>query len=268
MQINLKFKNQTELLLLIDDTTAGQEYYKLAKSNYEKQFPIYVDQTKQLTSKYTFEYIVSTAIKAKDIFKVDFIKDSYDSTDANVLYDDINKLLSSIDFKDIEEMHDDLLYELHQCLPLILHSTQGLSARGGRLEIRWNNDDIVPLPDDFEFSNKLKFGDIRLQPFFSKSPIDIYLTKDFKNIDSCKFHDSIKPGMNILLNSYPRFYNIDDLIVEFQQHDPDFVKNHGAEKIRKYTGYPIIGKVENLVDLQRLTLVSSTLELEYLKFND
>jgi hypothetical protein len=63
------------------------------------------------------------------------------------------------------------------------------------------------------------------------------------------------------------FTEFDQLIEQFQKHDPEFVKQHGIEKIKHYIGHPVIGQVINVDNL--LTIKnSSLLTLKGLRFND
>ena len=99
-------------------------------------------------------------------------------------------------------------------------------------------------------------------------PLQIYLEQDFQQISqTCKFHNFVKPGINIVTVAEDEFTDFDDLILKFKQHDPAFVEQHGVNHIVDYTGYPVIGKVENIDLLEQIISYNSALELESIEFD-
>jgi hypothetical protein len=96
----------------------------------------------------------------------------------------------------------------------------------------------------------------------------MYNERDFINISqTCKFHTFVKPGINISISDFPEITFTDKIIRLFKQHDPAFVEQHGEEKIRHYTGYPLIGHITNLDSLEQC-LSADILVLDSLSFED
>jgi hypothetical protein len=54
---------------------------------------------------------------------------------------------------------------------------------------------------------------------------------------------------------------------KFKEHDPEFVTLHGEDKIKSHIGYPVIGKINNLDIVKKLTNNYSPIELEGIEFN-
>lgn len=258
--IDLKFANQPTLHLSIDNNEVGKKYFDLVKATYKKQKPIYRDRLN-----YNLDYMRSLLIDAKNKLGWTWEAD-YDIIDETLLHKDIEKLLGKIGFKDVACEHDNLLHELHYCLHLLQHNKP---SRLGWLQVEWYNNEGFVLDEKFIFSKGLNFGDVKLQnPWVGHGPLQVYLEKDFTNISqTCKFHDFVKPGINIVTVDFPNFHDVDKLIKEFNQHDPDFVKLHGIEKISQYIGHPVIGKVINLDDLMNV-ITAPTLEFESLEFHE
>ncbi len=260
--IKIKFENSPELELLIDDSTVGQQYYRLVKENYNKEKPIYRD-----TNRYTMEYMISLVKQAKELLGWNWSADSYNLENCAVFHKDIEVLLGTVGFDAVPAEYDYLLHELHYGLHILEHGEN--QTRGGWLQIEWYNDEGFELDYNFEFQSSMKFGDVKLQnPWVGHGPLQMYNENDFINISqTCKFHDFVKPGLNISITDFPEITFYDEIVKLFKQHDPEFVKLHGEGKIRHYTGYPIVGRVLNLDDLKQ-TLTNDILILEYLSFND
>lgn len=259
--INLKFKDKPILELSIDDTEVGKRYYNLVKENYKKQKPIFRDKVK-----YTVEYMHILAKEARTKLNWNWSADNYSIANTALLHKDIEELLGTVGFENVPEEYDDLLHELHYCLHSI-QDNKTHSQRDGWLQIEWFNDKGFALDENYKFVKDLKFGDIKLQnPWVGHGPLQIYLEKDFSKISqTCKFHDFVKPGINVVISDFSKFDEEDKLIAEFQQHDPEFVSFHGIDKILRYTGYPTVGKINNLSDLKSVA-ESAILEFESLEF--
>jgi len=264
MIITVAFYHQPPLYIKIQDTETGVRYFNLIKSNYTRSKPIFRDELK-----YTPEYMFELADRAKTAFnwKWDTVLDFTNSI-APELHKDLEKLLEN-GFSQIPEKYDELVHELHYCLHLIQHKPCK-NKRDSWFQIEWYNDEGFDLSPSFEFSLKLTAGDVRLQnPFVGHSPMQMWQEQDFINISqTCKFHTFVKPGMNIAHTSHPDFKKIDELIQKFQIYDPEFVGRHGIEKIKYYTGHPIIGKVINVNDLDIIKHSSAILTLKELLFDD
>jgi hypothetical protein len=114
----------------------------------------------------------------------------------------------------------------------------------------------------------MKFGDIKLQnPYVGHHPLQIYLEKDFSKIaQTCKLHDFVKPGINIVIEDFNHNVDNDIVIQNLKSYDSNFVNEQTEERIRKFIGYPVIGRVVNQSDLIEI-LKLPTLELESLRFD-
>lgn len=258
--IKIAFKRYPVLDLAITDSVVGQQYYQLVKENYNQAQPIFRDR-----KNYDFNQMVDLAHQAKQVLGWDWVRDSYDTSTAIILHKNIEQALAH-GFDSIPAEHDHLLHELHYCL----HVIQGHPTldRKGWLQIEWYNDCGFQLDDAFKFSTKMEIGDIKLQnPYVGHPPQTIFEEQDNINISqTCKFHDFVKPGVNIVVEKYKQVNKI-KVLEYFNQHAPDFVKTNGEEKIQHYTGYPVVGRVLNVSDLVKIS-VAKTLELDYMDFID
>lgn len=261
--VDLKFINQPVLHLSIDDTETGKKYFNLVKENYKLQKPIFRDRIK-----YTVEYMHELAKEASEKLGWNWSSDTYTINNTALLHKDIEELLGTVGFDNVPAEYDNLLHELHYCLHIIQDNKEH-ERRDGWLQIEWYNDAGFDLDENFKFSSELKFGDIKLQnPWVGHGPLQIYLEKDFTKISqTCKFHNFVKPGINVVVGDFPTFTDIDSLIDEFQTHAPEFVNQHGVDQILHYTGYPIIGKVLNPDDL-KIIVGAEILEFKSLEFHD
>ena len=256
--IDLKFFDQPILHLSIIDNEIGNRYFNLVKENYSIQKPIFRDQLK-----YTVEYMHSLTKDAYEKLGFNWQADNYTIANTVLLHKNLEKLLGSVGFDNVSAEYDNLLHELHYCLHIIQDNKEH-TIRDGWLQIEWFNDEGFLLDKNFKFSKELKFGDIKLQnAWVGHGPLQIYLEQDFTDISqTCKFHNFVKPGINIVINDFPNFVDMDKLIIEFKKYNPEFVKLHGIDKIIHYTGYPIIGKI---VNLDALTTVIGTNDLKFEK---
>ena len=262
MIITVNFDQQPSLYIKIQDSDVGYNYFNLVKDNYQRSLPVFRDELK-----YTTEYMHELVHLAKKAFNWDWHNvTDFASGIGSQLHKDIETLLSQ-GFSNIPEEHDELVHELHYCLHLIQHGQS--NVRKAWFQIEWYNDEGFDLSPDFEFKPELHIGDVRLQnPFVGHGPLQMWQEQDFINISqTCRFHTFVKPGINIAHTAHPLFTSFDQLIYQFQKNNPEFVKQHGVEKIKHYTGHPIIGRVTNIDDL--LTIKSSPqLTLKSLQFND
>ncbi len=261
-KIKVKFENSPELELLIDNSTIGQRYYKLVKENYDREKPIYRD-----TNRYTVEYMNSLVQQAKELLGWNWSADNYNLENCAMFHKDIEVLLGTVGFDAVPAEYDHLLHELHHGLHILEHGKN--IKRGGWLQIEWYNDEGFDLGYNFKFQSSMKFGDLKLQnPFVGHGPLQMYQENDFINISqTCKFHTFVKPGINISITDFSEITYYDEIVKLFKQHDPAFVELHGEEKIKHYTGYPIIGRILNVDDLKK-SLTNNILILEYLRFDE
>ena len=259
--IQIKFVDQPILYLTIDATDVGNRYVDLIKLNYQQSFPIYRD-----TVKYTKDYLKQLTKQAAIVFGWNWDQyDNFDTGIAPLLHKSIEELLAN-GFDKIPAEHDWLIHEIHYCLHLNQHR-KSTPTRNSWFQIEWYNDSGFTLDSNFAFHKQLKFGDVKLQnPHVGHGPLQLYHERDGINISqTCKFHNFVKPGINIAQRDYPEFRETAQLISFFEMHDPEFVRLHGAETILHYTGYPVIGRVVNLDDL-RVVVDSAELELEGIYF--
>jgi hypothetical protein len=263
--IGLQFTGLPELKLSIDNHDMGDQYFNLVKSNYLNQKPIFRDR-----ANYTIEYMHSLVEKAKESVGWDWQADKYSINNTTLFHKDLEELLGKVGFKSVPAEFDDLLHELHYCLHLLEFDIPKESIRNGWLQIEWYNNSGFSLDPNFKFKTKLNFGDVKLQnPFVGHGPMQIYYERDFSKISqTCKFHDFVKPGINLVTMDFDDFddsTDIDALIEEFKRHDPTFVDQHGIEKIIRYIGHPVVGQLLNKDDLH-IVLQAPTLEFESLSF--
>lgn len=261
MKIRVNFKNYPGLDCTIQNTPVGQKYFSLVRENYQQSFPVYRDELK-----YTPEYFRELALQAAVVFGWNWHQyASAQNGIGAVLHKDLEKLLAQ-GFENIPEQYDNLIHELHYALHLNQHGDFH-NARTSWFQIEWYNDSGFELDPDFEFQPCLHRGDIKLQnPFVGHGPLQMWMEQDFINIEqTCKFHTFVKPGINIAHTYKHSIDDFDKLIEKFQQHAPNFVAQHGVDKIRRYTGYPVVGHVDD-IDLLNQLKNSPVLELQSLEF--
>lgn len=261
--IDLKFVNQPVLHLSIDNNEIGYRYFNLVRENYKHQRPIFRDRIK-----YTVEYMHELAKEAYNKLGWNWSADTYTVANTALLHKNLEELLGTIGFDSVPAEYDELLHELHYCLHIIQDNRKH-ENRDGWLQVEWYNDNGFILDENFKFSTELKFGDVKLQnPWVGHGPLQIFYENDFTKISqTCKFHDFVKPGINVVVSDFPSFSEIDELINKFKIYALDFVNHHGVDKIVRYTGYPIIGKVLNLDDL-KIIVDAPILEFESLEFHE
>ena len=257
--IKLTFKGYPSLELAINNSSVGTAYYELVKLNYQHALPIFRDRVN-----YTVDRMLELAQQAKQSLGWDWVKDTYDVSTATQLHKNIETTLAN-GFEDVAEEHDELLHEIHYCL----HAIQGnQTGRCGWLQIEWYNDQGFDLDQTFTFASTMKFGDIKLQnPWVGHPPLTIFQEQDNTNIlQTCKFHNFVKPGINIVLEDFSSSDST-QVLDYFNKHAPEFVALHGAKKILHYLGYPVIGAVTNLSVLEQI-VAAPALAFESLEFID
>ena len=261
-KIYITFHRQPTLELSIQDTELGHRYYNLVKTNYQQQQPIFRD-----TAKYTLDYLRTLVKQASEILGWDWTRDFYDTATATELHKDIEQLLGRDGFGAVSESADDLLHEIHYCLHL--NQTPRRKPRHGWLQIEWYNDQGFALPEDFTFTKSMKFGDLKLQnPYVGHSPLQVYLEKDTTaTSQTCKLHDFVRPGINIIIEPVNCVVPNEKILEFLTTHGSEFVNKHGIDKINRFIGYPVVGCVENIVDLANV-VKAPILELDSLEFDE
>lgn len=259
VNFEVKFYGVPALQCSLHDTKLAQRYLELIK--YQTDTPIFRDPPR-----YTLDYFKELAIEAKQVLGGDWIRDSYPLEITTLLHKDIEKYLAT-GFENIPEEHDHLLHELHYCL----HAIESGSQRNSWLQVEWfNNDGFNIDADEYPAKLDLEFGDLRLQnPYVGHHPLFVYEQKDSSNIQqTCKFHDFVKPGINIVVDSKnkTKSFDMETYLRWFKTHAPKFVQQHGVEKIKKFTGHPIVGSVINKSDLE-LLIQQPIVEFEHISFS-
>jgi len=249
--ILVKYRGFPALEIKLDATSVRDRFKELVRKN-SHQPAISRDPCR-----YTVDYLQQLAIEARKVLGWNWISDRYDLETTTRLHKDIETYLAR-GFENIPEEHDHLCHELHYAL----HAVQAGSTRGEWIQIEWFNDDRIPMPDDLEFVCNLKFGDVKLQnPYVGHDPAFLSNQQDFSNIaQTCKFHDIIRPGINIMIQPYA--FDLDkNYLNRLIRHAPEWVEQHGVDRIMRYTGWPCVGSVLNLDVLQDIAN-SPVFELE------
>lgn len=260
MKISIQFYNQPILEICVDDTKTGRLFFDLSVEQAKNQKPFYRD-----TAVYTKEYMIELAKQARTAFGWNWLADNYDLTITAQLHKDLENYVGKLGFSQIPEEYDTLLYDLHHCLHAIQNvNTQ--SVRNSNLQIEYLTDNSVQLPDDFEFVEQSKYGDlILINPYVGHNPLQIYNENDFNSLSTtCCFHDIIKPGIVI---AYPSNTSKNAILEKFVKKDPDFVRLHGEEKIKYYAGNAVIGRVINYTKFTQI-MQADKLVLEQVNFID
>lgn len=260
-KINLKFKNHPVLVLSIYDTPIGENFVKLLNNNYTTSLPVYRDRIK-----YNTKYMFELAHQAKKAFGWEWEIPDYDLAHTTLLHKDLERLLGTTGFQEVPEQYDHLLMEMHYCLHII-QDKESIGTRNGAFQLEWFNDTGFSLDNTFNFGTKKTFGDVELlNPFVGHGPVQIVHENDHTNIDqTCKFHNFVKPGL--VISTYDHTIDREIILNYFQQHAEQFVKKHGVEKIKHYTGFPKIGYLDNPDDFKNLLIDSDVIELESMSFN-
>lgn len=260
MELGVKFKGFPMLECEIHSTDLGRAYFNLVKQNYTYQSPVYRDRLK-----FTKDYVQSLAHQANDYFGWQWSLSDLNLSETTIMHKDIETLVGT-DFSNVPEYLDNVIHDLHYGLHLLQDNTP--LNRLGWMQIEWYNDNGFE-SDDVQFKLGMEVGDLRLQnPFVGHGPLQIYLENDYSKISqTCKFHNFVRPGINIATLKYNDFTAQEDLIAKFKQADPVFVEEHGVEKIVSYTGYPVIGKTLNVDVLNDIIEYPNVLEFQSLEFN-
>jgi hypothetical protein len=255
VDILLKYQNFPPLEIELDDSALKSNYKDLVRKNNLEHQVISRDPCK-----YNLAYFAVLAQQANNILGWDWAQDRYTPNDLVRLHKDIEQYLAN-GFENIPQEHDNLLHELHYAL----HAIQGNSSRGNWIQVEWFSSDGITVPADLKFTTQLKFGDVKLQnPYVGHDPIFVYRQQDFYNISqTCKFHDLVRPGINIMIK--PDYFEITDHYKSwYNTHAPHWVQENSWDKVLRFTGWPVVGRVKNLDVLQQIA-TSPVFEIEFVE---
>lgn len=263
MKILVHFKQQPRLDITVNNTETGRLYFDLCQKQNQIQQPFYRD-----TMLWTPEYLAELAIQAKQAFGWNWLHETYDLSTTTQLHKDLENSVGQLGFSQIPQQYDQLLYDLHHCLHAIQHGHDPKQVRSANFQIEWITDNSVPLPCSFEFVPETTFGDlILINPYVGHNPLQIYNENDFSQLSTtCRFHDIIKPG--IVLCNRSKHVSKEEILQKFIQHDPEFVREHGADKIKYYSGSAVVGRADDIELFKHLRNFPAVLELERLEFHE
>lgn len=247
-QFIVKFQDQPELICQLDNTELADRYYNLLRQQYhDDPCAIFRDQ-----QRYDIEYFHVLVSRAQQELGWNWRRPCYDLSVTTLLHKQLEQYLAQ-GYENIPEQHDELLHELH----FALHALESGSQRDNWLQIEWYNDRGFSVSQDqYPAKLRLDFGDIRLQnPYVGHHPLYLYQQKDSVNISqTCRFHDFVKPGINLVIAHNDRDLQFDQThyLAWFREHGAEFLQQHTESTLLKYTGHPVVGRVINLDDLQRV----------------
>lgn len=263
VDFGIKFHNVPTLKVKLDSTSLANKYYELMKSQYsEDSNVIFRDQ-----QYYTIDVLQDLAQKANECLGWKWDVSDTSIQNLNILHKDIEYLVGD-GYENLPAEYDDLVHDIH----FALHSIEKDNSRGSWLQLEWYNDNGFEIkPDEYPSKKVCNIGDIKLQnPYVGHSPYMVYMQNDITDImNTCKFHNYVKPGINIMIQQYNHGLGIEEPEENyynwFMKHCPEFIEKHTWETTRSFLGEPIIGKILNLEDLEYAISVP-TLKFEALEF--
>jgi hypothetical protein len=261
MKIQVEFADQPVLSISVNDSETGRLYFDITRRQNEIQPPFYRDSIL-----WKPEYMAELAVRAREAFGWNWLHDQYDLTVTTQLHKDLENSVGKLGFDQIPEEYDQLLYDLHHCLHAIQNPSNKTQHRNVNFQIEWMTDNSVALPESFEFVPKTEFGDlILINPYVGHNPLQIYNENDFSSLSTtCKFHDVVKPG--IVLTNRTKHISKETILQKFQEQDPAFVALHGREKIMRYSGSAVIGRVDDVALLRHLKSLPHALDFKSVSF--
>lgn len=230
----------------VDPTPVARSWQDLVSRNLQRDpHPIFRDP-----QKYTVDRLRQLAAEANRELGWQWDTNDLSLSNTTLMHKDIEQYLAQ-GFENIPERYDNLLHDIHFCL----HSVESGSRRNSWLQIEWYCDDHEPLPEEqYPAKLYLEFGDVRLQnPYVGHHPMYLWEQDDHHDImQTCKFHDRITPGICLVVDTIAKNKSFDwnRYLAWWKQHGGRFLDLHGMDKIRNFTGHPVIGKVRNLDDLR------------------
>ena len=250
--ITLYFKNSQPLCIQLDDNSVARQWKNLFQKNLALSLPI--NKSFQNPS---IEKLIELVNEANQKLKWNFANDIKTLDDTVLLHKHIEEICAN-GFNSIPAQYDDLIHNIHECIHNLESSFLGIDnapPHDGIFTLEWFNDDGFALDKTFDHTLNLEIGQIKLQnPYVGHSPLQVYRTNDFSNIaQTCRFHDFVRPGLSIVTGVHNRNkFSLSHYIKWWKTNAPEFIKNHGLEKILHYTGHPIIGRVVNIDNLNAI----------------
>lgn len=260
--LTVLFRDQPPLHIALFDNETARVWKQLFVQNYTRKFPIFRDMMK-----YSWEYLEHLIQEANRVCGWDFPSHVRTLDDTLDLHKHIETTLQP-GYHTVPQTWHHLLDELHFALHKIQQGDMEYRPhRGWFLQLEWFNSDVEPLPEDFVFTSPSSFGSIRLQNVYvGHTPLMIYQQNDWSKVSqTCRFHDAIKPGLHIMCADPPAGtleYDPVHYRDTWMQQAPEFVAQHGWDRIMYYTGHPLIGQVINLHALAQVYTCPSVLELQ------
>jgi hypothetical protein len=273
--LSIYFKDFPPLLVQLDNNKVAHQWKKLFVDNYSQQMPICRSGKK----KYTLAYLNELVAEANEKLHWNYSTSIASADDTVELHKNIEQICAN-GFKNIPSAYDNLIHEMHFCIHVVessailapvtytkptvtttpVNKVQTIAsvnkvqtiAPVAVLQIEWFNDDGFALDKSFKFKLNLEVGDIKLQnPFVGHGPLQIYRYNDWSNVfQTCRFHDFVRPGINLLTRVRDNTDILDGSYEEWwQTNATEFVSQHGMEKIWHYTGHPVIGRTLNVSDV-------------------
>jgi hypothetical protein len=258
-QINIQFKDAPVLEVLLNKDKSCELFLKIFKNNLANKLPIFRDP-----ASYTKEYLRELSIKLKKMLGWNWMSDSYSIDHTVEFHKDLENFLEKEEsFKNLPGPIQHLLHETHFCIHAIQYKNDKW-PHGADIQIEWFNNDYEILPEDAVFKIQPEFGDVFMQnPYVGHGPFMCWLQNDYKNISrTCTYHDRIKPGLRI--NLTPK----DKQLFDWKEYEnwwrtncKEFVEKETYDRIKKYTGTPILGKVKNI------DILTEIIKIEILKID-
>lgn len=256
VDFEIKFHNIPSLKVQLDKTQLAEKYYNLLKFQYlEDSNVIFRDR-----QYYTLDVLCNLAAQANDCLGWNWDLSDTSWENLTLLHKDIEYLVGD-GYENLPAEYDNLVHDMH----FALHSIEYNNQRDPWLQLEWYNDNGFEIkPEEYPGKRVCEVGDIKLQnPWVGHSPHMVYMQNDNTNImQTCKFHDFAKPGINIMIEKYGSNQPYENYYNWFNKHCPEFLEKHTWETTKAFIGEPVVGRINNLEDLE------SAIAEPYLKFEE
>lgn len=255
------FRDCVPLRIDVDDSDLGNRWYELVRTVWHREgTAIFRDHPR-----YTPRVLTELANIANTELGWNWNTNDITLENTTRMHKDIERFLDR-GFHNIPAHLDDLLHELH----FALHAVESGSQRNSWLQIEWYADDGFEISEsEYPAQIAMQFGDIRLQnPHVGHHPLFVYQQRDHRDIaKTCRLHDLARPGICIVVDRDAARYQLDwhSYRTWFEYHAADWVNAMTWQRIKAYTGHPVIGRVRNVRDLD-VVLREPYLEFDRLDF--